>query len=374
MGATQAAVMRAAHDIDLREYPTPDPADDALIMRNVEVGICGSDKHMFEGHSAVNFPLIPGHETLGVVESMGPRANDAMNVVGGPVKEGDEVTIVPSSKSCGRCWYCLHVPHRPALCSNRTVYGFSNCEEEPHLTGSMAGHTYIHGNSWVFRIPESVPQKLRVLVEPAAVATRAVERAFSPGIPHIGAGLGIGSRVAVLGAGPIGMLVIAALREVGTGDIIVTDAMPTRLEMARKMGADTTVDVSTTTPEERLQQIQDMTDGVGPDVVIECAGVPAAFGEALSLVRRGGKVIEVGHYTDPGSTAIRPHLICHKDVDIHGMWAYPAMQFQTALAFLERARAPLGDLITDYIGLEDLERGIGMVGGPETYKVVVRPE
>jgi len=144
--------------------------------------------------------------------------------------------------------------------------------------------------------------------------------------------------------------------------------------MARKMGADTTVDVSTTTPEERLQQIQDMTDGVGPDVVIECAGVPAAFGEALSLVRRGGKVIEVGHYTDPGSTAIRPHLICHKDVDIHGMWAYPAMQFQTALAFLERARAPLGDLITDYIGLEDLERGIGMVGGPETYKVVVRPE
>ena len=373
MSVTQAAVMNAAHDIDLREYPTPTPAADALVMRNVEVGICGSDKHMYEGHSAVKFPVIPGHETLGVVESLGPRANGEMNVVGGPVKEGDEITIVPSSKSCGRCWHCLHAPHRPALCSNRTVYGFSNCEAEPHLSGAMAGHTYVHRNSWVFRIPESVPRKLRVLVEPAAVTTRAVERALSPGIPHIGAGLGIGSRVAVLGAGPIGMLVIAALREMGAGHVIVTDAMAPRLEVARKMGADTTVDVSATTPEERLEQIQDITDGVGPDIVIECAGVPAAFGEALSLVRRGGKVVEVGHYTDPGSTPIRPHLICHKDVDIHGMWAYPAIQFETALAFLERARAPLADLITDYIDLADIERGIDMVGGPETYKVVVRP-
>lgn len=373
MSLTQAAVMRAAHDIDIREYETPDPADDALVMRNLEVGICGSDKHMYEGHSAVKFPVIPGHETLGVVERMGSGANAAMNVVGGSVKEGDYITIVPSSKSCGRCWYCLHVPHRPALCANRTVYGFSNCETEPHLTGAMAEHTYVHGNSWVFRIPDSIPEKLRVLVEPAAVATRAVERAFSPGIPHIGAGLGIGSRVAVLGAGPIGMLVIAALREVGVGHIVVTDAMAPRLDFARKMGADTTVDVNATTAEERSELIQSVTDGVGPDVVIECAGVPAAFGEALSLVRRGGKVVEVGHYTDPGSTAIRPHLICHKDVDIHGMWAYPAIQFATALAFLERARAPLGDLITDTIDLADLERGIDMVGGPETYKVVVRP-
>ena len=87
-----------------------------------------------------------------------------------------------------------------------------------------------------------------------------------------------------------------------------------------------------------------MTAGVGADIVIETAGAPVAFKESLDLVRRGGIVVEVGHFTDPGAVEIHPHIVCFKDLDIRGMWAYPSMQFKTALSFLRNTSRALGSL------------------------------
>ena len=151
-------------------------------------------------------------------------------------------------------------------------------------------------------MPQGIPEEIGVLTEPVAVATRVVGRAYAPGLPQVGDGYGIGNRVAVLGCGPIGLLVVAVLRDSGAGTIIATDLVDSRLDMAKQMGADVVINVGDTTPEERVEQIQDLTNGVGVDIVIECAGLPAVFSEALDVVRRGGKVIEVGHYTDSGDT------------------------------------------------------------------------
>ena len=153
----------------------------------------------------------------------------------------------------------------------------------------------------MFKVSEGIREELRVLTEPVAVATRAVERAHAPGVPQVGAGYGIGNSVAVLGCGPIGLLVIAVLRSTGAGTIIATDIVDSRLDMAKNMGADVVINVGETSPEQRLEQVQDLTSGAGADIVIECAGLPGVFAEAIDLVRRGGKVIEVGHYTDSGS-------------------------------------------------------------------------
>ena len=369
----QAAVMPTPGKIEIREFAKPTPADDALLLQVDQVGICGSDKHMYLGHTNLNFPVIPGHEVVGTVAEIGKDANQVMNVMGGPIKEGDPVTVVPGSKNCGKCYYCLRFPHRPTLCTNRTIYGFSNCEAAPHLTGEFSEYTYIHGNSWVFKVSEGVPEELRVLTEPVAVATRAVERAHAPGVPQVGAGYGIGDSVAVLGCGPIGLLVIAVLRSTGAGTIIATDIVDSRLDMAKNMGADVVINVGGTSPEQRLEQVQDLTSGAGADIVIECAGLPGVFAEAIDLVRRGGKVIEVGHYTDSGSVNVRPHQICNKDLDICGVWAYPQIQFQTALDFLERTQVPLKDLITHHLPLARLEEGIHMLGEEGVYKVVIEP-
>lgn len=368
-----AAVMPEPGQIEIREFDKPTPADDALLLQVDQVGICGSDKHMYLGHTNLNFPVIPGHEVVGTVAELGKNANQMMNVMGGPIKVGDPVTVVPGSKNCAKCYYCLRFPHRPTLCTSRTIYGFSNCETPPYLTGEFSEYTYIHGNSWVFKVSEGVPKELRVLTEPVAVATRAVERAHAPGVPQVGAGYGIGNSVVVLGCGPIGLLVIAVLRSTGAGTIIATDIVDSRLDMAKHMGADVAINVGETSPEGRLEQVQDLTSGAGADIAIECAGIPGVFAEAIDLVRRGGKVIEVGHYTDSGSVNVRPHQICNKDLDICGVWAYPQIQFQTALDFLERTQVPLKDLITHHIPLADLEEGIQMLGEEGVYKVVVEP-
>ena len=370
----QAAVMLQPGQIEIREFDKPTPANDSLLLQVDKVGICGSDKHMYLGHTALKFPVIPGHEVVGTVAELGTEANQVMNVMGGPIKEGDRITVVPGSKNCGRCYYCLHVPGRPTLCSGRTIYGFSNSESPPYLTGEFSECTYIHGNSWVYKIPDEIPEEIAVLTEPVAVATRAVERACSPGLPQVGDGYSIGSSVAVLGCGPIGLLVIAVLRDSGAGTIIATDLVDSRLEMARQMGADVVINVGETEPDERVEQIQSLTNGVGVDIAIECAGIPAVFSEALDVVRRGGKVIEVGHYTDSGGTKVRPHQICNKDLDVCGVWAYPQIQFQTALDFLQRTRAPLHELITHHLPLNQLESGIEMLGNEGVYKVVIEPQ
>ena len=370
----QAAVMLQPGQIEIREFEKPTPADDALLLQVDRVGICGSDKHMYLGHTALKFPVIPGHEVVGTVAEIGKDANQVMNVIGGPIKAGDRVTVVPGSKNCGRCYYCLHVPGRPTLCSGRTIYGFSNSETAPYLNGEFSEYTYIHGNSWVYKMPEGIPEEIQVLTEPVAVATRVVERACAPGVPQVGDGYGIGNRVAVLGCGPIGLLVVAALRDTGAGTIIATDLVNSRLEMAKQMGANVVINVGETTLEERVEQIQELTSGVGVDIAIECAGLPMVFSEALEVVRRGGKVIEVGHYTDSGDTRIRPHQICNKDLDVCGVWAYPQIQFQTALDFLQITRAPLHELITHHLPLYQLEKGIDMLGQEGVYKVVIEPQ
>jgi L-iditol 2-dehydrogenase len=254
---------------------------------------------------------------------------------------------------------------------NRVIYGFSNCEKPPHLTGEFSQYTYIHPRSWVFKIPDEVPEELRVLVEPAAVATRAVERANSPGVTQVGEGYGVGSSVVVLGAGPIGLMIVAALRHTGAGRIIVTDAVDSRLQMAKRLGADEAINVIREKPEERLQRVLDQTEGVGADIVIEAAGVPAAFKEAIDLVRRGGIVIEVGHYTDSGNVQVSPHQICRKDIDIRGVWSYPPIQFKIAIDFL--AQAPLKELITHRLPLDRLVEGIDMLGNEGVLKVVIEP-
>ena len=374
MSQIQAAIMTGPGQIAVRSYPKPQIGDDEVLLKIERTGICGSDKHMFAGHMALPFPVIPGHELVGIVEEMGPAAADSLAIVGGPVAVGDRVTTTPSSRACGRCYYCLHMPQRPTLCSNRFVYGFVCADLAPMPRGGFAEYLHLTGHSWLFKIPDDLPSERAVLTEPAAVATRAVERALGPGIPHIGEGLGLDKSVLVLGAGPIGQLVVAVLSHIGTDLIIAGDLSAARLELARSMGAHQVLAMGEGSPEQRQQALHDMTEGVGADIVIETAGVPVAFKESLDLVRRGGIVVEVGHFTDPGAVEIHPHIVCFKDLDIRGMWAYPSMQFKTALSFLRRTTAPLDRFITHRLPLSDIREGLDITGGESAMKVVIEPD
>ena len=197
--AIQAAVMTEPGAVEVREFPDPDIAADELLLDIESTGICGSDKHIYAGHMPLQFPLVPGHELVGRIAELGSNAAEEMAVVGGPLAEGDRVTTTPSSTACGRCHYCLHMPQRPTLCTGRYVHGFVSCDLPPAPRGGFAEQMHLGPRSWIFKIPDDLSSDRAVLTEPAAVATRAVERALGPGIPHIGEGLGMDKSVLVLG-------------------------------------------------------------------------------------------------------------------------------------------------------------------------------
>jgi L-iditol 2-dehydrogenase len=142
------------------------------------------------------------------------------------------------------------------------------------------------------------------------------------------------------------------------------------------MGADHTIDMRAyRTSEDRVAEVERLTGNVGADVVVECAGAPAAFPEGIRMTRRGGRLVEVGHFTDPGGVEIRPHLICWKDIDILGCWAYPPAQFKKALEALEMGMdtLPLGELVTDRFSVDKAPEALSYAERREGLKVAITP-
>lgn len=365
MELVKAAVMPNPEVLEIRDFDKPDVAADALLVRVRACGVCGTDIHVFHGHlKAAPFPLIPGHEFSGVIEELGPRANASMVVHGGELSEGDAVTVVPGLP-CGSCYYCRNLPDLPNLCTNRLVYGVTrSCKDSPHLYGAYSELIYIEPGSWVYRLPEGMSFELGALAEPTAVATRALGRA----------GKVAGLTVAIQGVGPVGLLTAAAAKVTGAEKVIVIDRVEQRLRMAERFGADELVDMRELgTSEKRIKRVLELTRGVGADVVVECTGVPAAVPEGLEMVRRAGKYIEVGHFTDPGATEIRPHVICFKDLDLLGSWVYPMAQFGKALEVLGSGKFPFVELFTHRFRIDEALKAIESSEKGECIKALIVP-
>jgi L-iditol 2-dehydrogenase len=369
----QAGVLAGVGKIEIQKFDIPEVAEDSALLKVESCGICGTDKHILLGHSpTAPFPFVGGHEFVGTIEKLGRKANEGMAVFGGPLREGDRVAIAPGSMSCGRCDFCLSMPHRPSFCPNRFVYGLTSINKLPPMFGGYSEYVCLYPRTYVFKVPKNLPMKRAVLTEPVATALRAVERAYSPGEAFMSHGYGMGRNAMVLGAGPIGALVVACLRYSGAGTIIAQDLLPSRLDMAKRMGADSLID-GTKPLEKRLEEVRKLTGGIGPDVVIEAAGAPRAFQESLEFVRRGGKLIEVGHFTDNGTATIHPFAICYKDVDIHGSWAYPALIFRDAISFLERTTLPVEEVVTHVLPLEEVSKGMELAGSEGVGKIAITP-
>lgn len=369
----RACVLVGPGKIEIQKFEIPEVTEDCALLKVESCGICGTDKHIFLGRSpTAPFPFIGGHELIGTIVKLGKKANESMAVFGGPLQEGDRIAIAPGSMPCGRCDFCLNMPHRPSFCPNRFVYGLGSLKKSPLMFGGFGEYVCLYPKTYVFKLPKDMPMEKAVLIEPLAAALRAVERAYSPGEAFINHGYGVGRNAMVLGVGPIGVLAVAGLRYSGAGMIIAQDLLPSRLEMAKRIGADILID-GTKPLDKRLEEVRKLTGGFGPDVVIEASGAPPAFLESLEFVRRGGKLIEVGHFTDNGTTTIHPFTICYKDLDIHGSWGYPALIFRDAISFLERAILPVEEVVTHVLPLDEVSKGFELTGTEGVGKVAIAP-
>jgi threonine dehydrogenase-like Zn-dependent dehydrogenase len=187
----------------------------------------------------------------------------------------------------------------------------------------------------IYKLPDDMPLRLGALSEPLTSCIRAFNRAARA------AGFKWGDTVVVQGSGPIGILAVAAAQEMGAGRVICVGAPEKpRLALARKFGAEATVDIEQyKTADKRIARVRDIVGGFGADVVMDCSGHPSAGPEGIEFLRDGGTYVEMGQFTDAGSIMTSWHRFCAKDVNLLGSWAFTGNDLPLGVDMLYRTRA-----------------------------------
>lgn len=367
--------------MEIRTYPYPAIDKDSAIVRIEMCGVCGTDKHIFKGDSTQIrgksiFPFIDGHENIGTIVEIGENAAKVMEADGQILKVGDRVAIAVEI-NCGKCWYCKN-QYDNITCANQIMaYGIHpTVDTPPYLRGGFAEYMYIFPGSVLFKIPEDMPTEVAVFVEEMAVAYSALARTTQP-YPAIKEGFGPGDSVAVLGNGPLGILhgIMASIH--GAGMRIATDLADRRLKIAKELYADITINAAEIPTSERIQKVKELTGGIGPDLVIESAGDPDVFIEALEMVRKGGTVIEVGNWVDTGKTValnVMQH-VSSKNLHIHGLY-HCGNKWGPVIKVMEKysGKFPFEKLISHRMNLDEIVKNMEIVLDPnKCMKVEVIP-
>ncbi|WP_329585143.1 zinc-binding dehydrogenase [Streptomyces sp. NBC_01005] len=325
----------------LREFPLSQAPDGGMTIACGYGGICGTDLHLQQGHLDIPVPLILGHEGLGVVGELG--AGTHHDATGAPLAAGDTV-MWASSIACGVCPPCrLH--REPTLCERRRTYGVNRAlADGPEFSGAWASHIVLQPGTTVIKVPDGTNPLAAMSL---ACAGPTVAHALYERRP-----VRLGETVVVQGSGPVGLAAAAFAQLAGAAKVIVVGGPAGRLDRAASAGiGDVHLDiVGATDPEEVLRQVRAATGAGGADLVIECAGVPAAVGQGLTLARRGGSYLIIGQYTDAGDTLINPHQIVHRQLDVVGSWAFTGAHLVEYVRLLPAltARFDLASLVTPF--------------------------
>ena len=282
------------------------------IVRTIACGFCGTDRHALTRPDSVG--VSAGHEMIGEIIHLG---NNHRVLGGRPVRVGDRVVIVPG-KSCGECYHCLTRTAQANLCSHRSVHGWSRFSAHHfYPAGGFSSAIELMDDAWLLPVPSDVTDDIATLAEPLAIAIRCVDRAIAGARPERDLGSALAMRAAVVGLGSIGSLVAYVLRGFGAQVVgfDISDAKCRAFTHRLGFRAARVVPDIATTHAEAIAGLQDLDDF---DVVFECAGVIPAFVNALQIVRRGGRVVELGNYVQDDTAPIDPAWICRKEIEIFG--------------------------------------------------------
>jgi L-iditol 2-dehydrogenase len=296
-----------------------------------------------------------------VIETGGEVAD----VEGRTVRPGDAVTFLDVHETCHACWYCL-VAKQSTRCPKRKVYGITYSAMEGPL-GGWAERIWLKPGVHVVPLAGGVtPERWMGAGCGLPTALHAVDRA----------GIRLGDRVAIQGSGPVGLSAAILARLSGAESVVVLGDPAARLEAARGFGADATIAVADTTPEERIERVRELTGGRGADVTIEATGVPSAVREGMRMTRDGGRLVVVGQYTDAGDATYNPHAdINRRHLEVRGTWGFDYAHVHRAMAIVARHGGEVRweRAITHAYGLEEMDRALDDVEAGRVVKAVVRP-
>lgn len=357
----RVAMLTGLEHYEIKEFPIPELGDDDILVKVEGCGICGTDAHEFKRDPFGLIPVALGHEGTGEIVAMGK--NVKVDTAGKPVKVGDKVVT---------CMIFKDDPEITMFDLNKKnvggadVYGLLP-DDDVHLNGWFSDYIFIRGGQFgsTFFNVSDLDLDSRILIEPCAVLIHAVERAKTTGI------LRFNSRVVVQGCGPIGLICIAILRTMGIQNICAVDGEQKRLDFAKKMGADMTVNFKDHQGIEALAgAVKDAFGGHLADFAFQCTGNPKAHANIYKFIRNGGGLCELGFFINGGDAVINPHFdLCSKEINLVGSWVYNLRDYATTFDFLKRAKAiglPMSELITHKFPLEQineaLETNLAMTG------------
>ncbi|MBN2580621.1 MAG: alcohol dehydrogenase catalytic domain-containing protein [Pirellulales bacterium] len=313
------AVMTEPGVIQVRDVPTPVPGPDEVLLRIRRIGICGSDMHVYHGvQPFTKYPVVQGHEFSGVIEALGEGVEH--------FSPGTKATARPQVV-CGRCRPCRRGDYN--ICDSLKVQGFQapGCAQDLFVTRAER----------VVPLPESFTFEQGAIVEPTAVAVRAVEKAGNLAEKN----------AVVLGAGPIGNLVAQAARAAGAR-VLVTDVSDYRLQIARKCSLE---NVSHAKQETLADAARRVFGEDGFDVAFECVGVEGTITEAVANIAKGGRIIQVGIY--PEKPRVDLSLVQDRELSLIGSLMYKHADYQQAAALIGQGKILTAPLESKHFPLED---------------------
>jgi threonine dehydrogenase-like Zn-dependent dehydrogenase len=361
----RAAVIPAADaPVEVQEFPVPPLEEGAILLRTIFSEVCGTDVHLHHGRlGGVPYPLIPGHVNVGEIVDV---RGSPVDMAGRALRAGQIVTFLDVHETCGHCWFCT-VARASTRCPHRRVYGITYSAREG-LLGGWSEVIYLKPGVKVIPLPESVPPERFIGAGcglPTAV--HAIERAE----------IMLGDTVVVQGSGPVGLSAAILAQMSGATEVIVIGGPARRLEEAKRIGADVTIDIDQLAPQDRIAEVVELTQGRGADVTIEATGNPAAVTEGFAMTRDAGRYVIVGQYTDVGDIRVNPHLdINRKHLEVRGCWGSDFSHFWRGI----RVLAKHGDrfrwerFISRAYSLEEANEALADVEHYRTVKALIDPK
>lgn len=313
-------VMTAPHEISFREIPVPAPLPGQVLVKIMKIGVCGSDIHVYHGtHPFTSYPVTQGHEISGKIAALGE------GVTGFAV--GQKVTIEPQVY-CGNCYPCRHGKYN--LCEELKVMGFQ--------TTGTASEYFAVDASKVTPLPENLTYNEGAMIEPLAVTVHAARR-----FPEME-----GAKVAILGAGPIGILLSQSCKALGAKEVLITDISDHRLALARECGADVTVNTA------RESFGDAMVAAFGPDkadVIYDCAGNDITINDAIRCARKGSTIILVAVFGKMATCDLA--VLNDHELDLNTTMMYRHEDYVEAISLVSAGKIQLKPLMSKHFAFRD---------------------
>ncbi|MSO94059.1 MAG: hypothetical protein EXQ86_11755 [Rhodospirillales bacterium] len=346
----------------IKEYPLRPVKSGEVLVRITMSTICRSDIHSYEGKRPNPCPGILGHEIIGLVEEIGADVKKDMR--GDPLAVGDRITWTEYFFD-GPCYY-RDVLDMPQKCPGVRKYGHDLADEDPHFLGGFAEYCYIVPGTGILKLPEELSDEEATPLNCGVATMISVTEASA---------IGIGDAVVVQGLGLLGLYGVAMAKARGARLVIGLDSVANRLVMAKRFGADLTIDVGRMRPDEVVKAVRQACRPDGADVVIEVCGVPDVIPQGLQMLRVGGRYTLGGLVNPDANVTIDANVLVKRWITLKGIHNYHPRHLIQALDFVmaNRNRFPFRDIVDSKFRLDELDLAFKKASERQVLRAAIIP-